>query len=82
MYYVSKAPNGSAMIHMAPPAGKDYFAVEELPAGEGRLMIGPENTLYREPLPAPAESEADSLAALREQVAAQQAVINALLGEE
>lgn len=52
MVYISTAPNGSAMIHTAPPKDKEYFTVEELPPGEGMLMIGPGNTLYRAPLPA------------------------------
>ena len=55
-YYVSKAPNGSAMIHPAPPTGKAYIEVETLPEGEGRLMWGEGGHLYRVPWPQPPET--------------------------
>lgn len=49
MYYVSKAPNGSAMISTKPIPGTQYIEVETLPEGDGRLMLGRNNKLFRIP---------------------------------
>ena len=73
-YYISKGPEGSAVVHTAPPEDRDYFTVEELPEGDGRLMIGPGNTLYRAPFPAP-EPEPEAGRALEERVAAMEEAI-------
>ena len=61
MYYISKAPNGGVMVSNAPPKG-EYFTVEALPEGEGRLMVGADGSLYLVPFPAtpaPEEPEED-----------------------
>lgn len=53
MYYISKAPNGSAMVSYAPPKGKPYVALDELPEGDGMLMIDDFGRVYRVPFPVP-----------------------------
>ena len=53
MYYISKAPNGSAMVSTAPPKGKHFVAVDKLPEGDGMLMFDGKDRVYRVPFPAP-----------------------------
>ena len=52
MYYISKAPNGSAMVSTAPPKDKAYVKLDKLPEGEGILMIDDYGHVYRVPFPA------------------------------
>ena len=53
MYYITKAPNGSAMVSAAPFNGKPYIKLDKLPDGDGRLMIDDFGRVYRIPFPAP-----------------------------
>ena len=62
MYYISKAPNGSAMVSTVPPKGKHYIAVDELPDGEGMLMFDGKDHVYRVPFPVPSPDPVEELA--------------------
>lgn len=66
MFYISKAPNGSAMISNMPPKGKHYIEMDKLPEGDGMLMFDGKR-VYRVPRPAPVP---DPLSVLAEKVAA------------
>ena len=54
MYYITKAPNGSAAVSTVPPVGKPYVTLDKLPEGEGMLMINDFGRVFRVPYPAPA----------------------------
>lgn len=65
MYYISKAPNGNAMVSHTPPKGKPYVTMDKLPDGEGMLMIDDYGRVYRVPFPTPVP---DPMAELAEKV--------------
>lgn len=58
-YYITKAPNGSAKVSYAPPKDKPYVTLDELPEGEGMLMINDFGRVFRVPYPAPHAPTAD-----------------------
>lgn len=53
MYYITKAPNGSAAVSTVPPVGKPYVTLDKLPEGEGMLMINDFGRVFRVPYPVP-----------------------------
>lgn len=62
MYYISKAPNGSAMVSTAPPKDKPYVKLDKLPDGDGRLMIDDKGRVFRVPFPVPIPDPLEELA--------------------
>lgn len=62
MYYISKAPNGSAMVSAAPPKDKPYVKLDKLPDGDGRLMSDDKGLVFRVPFPVPIPNPLEELA--------------------
>jgi hypothetical protein len=61
MYYIVKLPSGVAKISVAKPKdGTDYFTVDELPEGDGAIMVGSNNQLYLQPQGIPDSEPTDS----------------------
>ena len=63
-YYITKAPNGSAMVSTVPPKGKPSMVVDKLPEGDGALMIRENGELYRLPTAKPVPDPIGRLAEL------------------
>ena len=65
MYYISKAPNGSAMVATVPPKNKPYVKLDHLPEGDGMLVIDNFGHVFRVPYPdPPAPTPEERIAAL------------------
>jgi hypothetical protein len=51
MFYISEAPNGTAMVSSIPPEEGFYVEMKTLPEGDGALYLDLNGTVYRIPDP-------------------------------
>ena len=71
MYYLHKSHDNTATVYFTNPDIDNAIPVNELPGGEGNIVVSPTGDVYREPLLYEQPYKADELSIVKAQIQAQ-----------